>query len=781
MVQQPVAILFTQCLQNDFVKPIGRYDPIPNRLHIGYSEARRLVGADPAEGPLGRMMEWASQVPAQALAIIHIRDWHEADDPHQRNHLQQFGHHCLAGSEGAELVFSEPGGSNRPLAEIRSQGLNDFIGTNLAEVLAPFAGRPVKAGIVGVWTEAKVSFLAYELRSRFPDMELAVCSALTASSSRAHHFIALDQLERVLGVEVFTAVGDFMEHLAAGTARTFSPAAVKQRHPVISNQDEVALGEVDEALLRYLFRSCKELQLKVLDGGYSGNVVVGTESIDLYGHVEVPHVVKIGPRQPIGQERAAFERIEQVLGNCAPGVADFADLEDRGAIKYRYASMGGAFSSTFQKLYMQGIPQPQVERILHTVFAEQLGRLYAAARRERLDLLDYYEFDRKWAPGVRRRVEDLLGAPATGESLELAPGVEVPNLCLFYERDLGELPRLQGSPYLSFVHGDLNGANIVIDGSDNVWLIDFFHTHRGHVLRDLIKLENDLLYIFTPVSGSDDLQDAFRLTDLLLALEDLAQPLPEVAGSGLHGPQFQRALATIRYLRSFYPGLIHADRDPLQLWIAMLRYAAHTIGFGEPSRQQRRWALYTACRCAGRISESLRARGPLRIDRLDRRHTGPGRLGITICPGRRDLGRSLDQDLATLEDQGVSHVVCLVPEEELARYGVPELLAAYAAAGIELYHLPIVDQKRCSNQDMQSAVDWIEARLQAGAEVLVHCIGGLGRSGMVAGCFLKSRGATSEEAIREVRRTRTERAIETPIQEEMVEGFYYQPGGAGTR
>ena len=65
---------------------------------------------------------------------------------------------------------------------------------------------------------------------------------------------------------------------------------------------------------------------------------------------------------------------------------------------------------------------------------------------------------------------------------------------------------------MSFIHGDLNGANILIDGRDNVWLIDFFHTRRAHVLMDLLKMENDLLYIFTPVPDEQALRRAFALT-----------------------------------------------------------------------------------------------------------------------------------------------------------------------------------------------------------------------------------------------------------------------------
>src|SRR5206468_9129276 len=95
---------------------------------------------------------------------------------------------------------------------------------------------------------------------------------------------------------------------------------------------------------------------------FSGNFVLGTKSIDLHGHEQVPHVVKIGPKALIGKERTSFERIEAVLGNSAPRVADFADLETRGAIKYRYAAMGRGDSRSFQKIYEAGASDQDVKR-----------------------------------------------------------------------------------------------------------------------------------------------------------------------------------------------------------------------------------------------------------------------------------------------------------------------------------------------------------------------------------------------------------------------------------
>ena len=81
-------------------------------------------------------------------------------------------------------------------------------------------------------------------------------------------------------------------------------------------------------------------------------------------------------------------------------------------------------------------------------------------------------------------------------------------------------------------HAALNGANIVIDSADNVWLIDFFHTRRPHALMDLIKLENALLYISTRLAGERELPSALALSRRLLEVEDLAAVRNALARAG---------------------------------------------------------------------------------------------------------------------------------------------------------------------------------------------------------------------------------------------------------
>lgn len=779
------ALLITQCLQNDFVKPIQRHESLPNALHIGPEEARRLMGEIPSEGPVARIMEWAYGLPDETLKLIHLRDWHDSLDLKQMDHLTHFGLHCEADTPGAAFAFPVPENHGKAVGIVNTPTLNDFFETPLAEMLEPLAAsastdQKLRVGLMGVWTEAKITYLAYELSSRYPQFELGVCSALTAGASRAQHFVALENMQKLLGVKVFHSLAAFVRFLGGQSIELPLTGWKASTRPVLVLNSLPTLDEADSQLVRYLFRDSRVVKLQRLSGGYSGNEVLGSQSSDQYGHRQVSHVVKIGWHHLLGKERVAFEQIESVLGNNAPRIVDFVEQGDRAALKYRYASMSNSFSQTFQSLYQtrEDLNEEALDKLLYTVFVEQLGRLYAGAQYERQDLLDYYEFSSEKAASVRRLMDPLVsGDVTTGSSLrlkDLPKAPEMPNLSLFYEKTL---PRLQAAKpatgcYMSFVHGDLNGANIVVDDHENVWLIDFFHAHRGHVLRDLIKLENDLLYLMTPLESDEALLEAMELSKFLMQVDDLRKPLPTLDLLPLEDPHLRRAYRTLCTLRSFYSELIHSDRNPLQLFVGQLRYAAHTLSFPEASERQKKWALYTATLCAQEIEARMQTQqGELWVSWLSRLRTAPGRLGMTLLPGRRDRHRVLKDDLASLKREGVTHIVPLLGHEEMADYGVPELLKQYQEAGFETYHLPIVDQGVTSQDEMYQVIEWVQQALSEKGNVLLHCVGGLGRSGMVAASYLRSKGIPVHQALAEVRSVRSPRAIETREQEEFVARF----------
>ena len=77
---------------------------------------------------------------------------------------------------------------------------------------------------------------------------------------------------------------------------------------------------------------------------------------------------------------------------------------------------------------------------------------------------------------------------------------------------------------------------------------------------------------------------------------------------------------------------------------------------------------------------------------------------------------------------------------------------------------PPIPAERTPGPDFEAewpaASDRLRSRLDAGENILVHCCGGLGRSGMVAARLLAESGVDAEEAIARVRAVRPG-AIET--------------------
>jgi protein-tyrosine phosphatase len=170
----------------------------------------------------------------------------------------------------------------------------------------------------------------------------------------------------------------------------------------------------------------------------------------------------------------------------------------------------------------------------------------------------------------------------------------------------------------------------------------------------------------------------------------------------------------------------------------------------------------------------------LHVDFLPRRAHGlPGRLGLTTAPGRWWPGRELDppvlleRDLARLRDRYLaSTLVTLMEEAELEAHGLGGLLDEVRRSGLESLWLPIHDMGApASVEEARTLVERILKRMERRRTVVLHCLGGLGRSGTIAACVLAARGRDPGEALEAVRRARPG-AVQTDAQEDFVAAFH---------
>ncbi|MFC7477279.1 cyclin-dependent kinase inhibitor 3 family protein [Dankookia sp. GCM10030260] len=153
---------------------------------------------------------------------------------------------------------------------------------------------------------------------------------------------------------------------------------------------------------------------------------------------------------------------------------------------------------------------------------------------------------------------------------------------------------------------------------------------------------------------------------------------------------------------------------------------------------------------------------PLRIDAVAA--PGGGEIGMTFCPGKHqpqgltgNWQRDLALDLDRIRDWGAVAVVTLMEPHELAELRVEGLGAAVAARGMAWLPLSIVDgdiPRAPFHAAWSAAGPRLHGWLRQGRRVLLHCKGGLGRTGTIAATLLIEQGMAPQAAILAVRAAR---------------------------
>jgi ADP-ribosyl-[dinitrogen reductase] hydrolase len=111
-----------------------------------------------------------------------------------------------------------------------------------------------------------------------------------------------------------------------------------------------------------------------------------------------------------------------------------------------------------------------------------------------------------------------------------------------------------------------------------------------------------------------------------------------------------------------------------------------------------------------------------------------------------------DQKLGAFLDVGITAFIDLTsPADRLSPYA-SSLAAAAKERQIAISYdqLTIPDMDVCDPSHMNKVLDTIDARIAEGRGVYVHCWGGIGRTGMVVGCWLVRHGQSGEDALESV-------------------------------
>jgi len=152
---------------------------------------------------------------------------------------------------------------------------------------------------------------------------------------------------------------------------------------------------------------------------------------------------------------------------------------------------------------------------------------------------------------------------------------------------------------------------------------------------------------------------------------------------------------------------------------------------------------------------------PIWVTKIDHQDH-PGKIGVSICLGKKSPSvfggmwdRDLELDLTAIQrDFDPTAIVTLMTDDELSANKVPNLFLGFLVFVLIWFHLPIRDMRA---PDESFSGVWTEIApdilqmIRQGDNVLVHCRGGLGRSGTIAALLLIEFGLPNGLAIAQVR------------------------------
>lgn len=121
-----------------------------------------------------------------------------------------------------------------------------------------------------------------------------------------------------------------------------------------------------------------------------------------------------------------------------------------------------------------------------------------------------------------------------------------------------------------------------------------------------------------------------------------------------------------------------------------------------------------------------------------------------------------DEQIQYLKNLGIDYVMSLTEE--------PLIKDQLKKEDFGFIHLPIRDMDAPLPRLASPLIHKMKKKINKGHKFLIHCKGGVGRTGMVAACYLVLKGVSAQDAITKVR-TIHPPYIQTSIQEKFVIHF----------
>src|SRR5690606_16960501 len=118
------------------------------------------------------------------------------------------------------------------------------------------------------------------------------------------------------------------------------------------------------------------------------------------------------------------------------------------------------------------------------------------------------------------------------------------------------------------------------------------------------------------------------------------------------------------------------------------------------------------------------------------------RACLYVEDGDAAVQEEIQREITELKQYGIGAVVTLTEN--------PLAAERFRKAGLEYMHIPVPDMTAPTPSQIEDFVAFAKQVVKKGKAVVVHCLGGSGRTGTMLACYLVDKGHSAREAIRTI-------------------------------
>lgn len=356
----------------------------------------------------------------------------------------------------------------------------------------------------------------------------------------------------------------------------------------------------------HLSRHGDAVEIHFINQGFSNTVVLRLSVGSVRGGQLVPHdhfILKAGRWEDVSREVENYRSLIQPASpSLFPKMFGFRDLLKRWA-SVLYQDLGEV--ATFQDLYIQSDDPQDSARHLDQLFRSLETLWYREARIAKTNMFsvqfNLQQSIRKYEDAIR----SLVASQANRETVEVIIGKKAHQFSnpLFWLH--AHTQETDTVTHVSTVHGDMHGANILVDRDrSTVHLIDFANMQGdGHIFKDHVKLEANILFRlfdFDVAEATEDFHpDWLRFFAASLGYQTAPERTSELSKAEI-------CIQTIRRRASALKQEFLASPSPsweFEYLTGLLHWTLSSIYWIDIHPSKKRFAFYAACLICAAIDQ----------------------------------------------------------------------------------------------------------------------------------------------------------------------------------